>query len=184
MAEKKKIKSLFEIARDALTNSDEKAAAEAKAAAEKEAAELASRRKAAEAAQARLKAKAEADKKAAEAKAAAEKLARENQLKAESKKRADEMMASAAAKAKAEADKKAAEAAAIEAAKPKVLAEYEIKAGDTLSAIALKYYKHATPPYYTLIYEANKAVIGDNMNVIHPGLKLQIPELPEELKGK
>ena len=57
MAEKKKIKSLFEIARDALTNSDEKAAEAAKAAAAKEAADLEARRKAAEAAQARLKAR-------------------------------------------------------------------------------------------------------------------------------
>ncbi|HAL15854.1 MAG TPA: hypothetical protein DCP32_03600 [Anaerolineaceae bacterium] len=173
MAEKKKIKSLFNIAVDALTDRDEKAEAAAKeAAAKKEAAETEARRKAAEAAQARLKAKADADKKAAEAKAAAEKLAREKQLAAESKKRADAMMAKAAADARA----------AAEAAKPKVIAEYEVKTGDTLSALALKYYKHATPPYYTLIYETNKAVIGSNPNLIRPGMKLLIPELPEELK--
>ena len=172
MAEKKKIKSLFDIAVDALTNRDEKAEAAAKEAAAKEAAELESRRKAAEAAQARIKANAEAEKKAAEAKAAAEQLARQKQLAEESRKRAEAMMADAAAVAKA----------AAEAAKPKVIAEYEVKSGDTLSALALKYYKHATPPYYTLIYEFNKAVIGDNMNVIRPGMKLQIPELPEELK--
>ena len=172
MAEKKKIKSLFNMAVDALTDRDEKAEAAAKEAAAKEAAETEARRKATEAAQAKLKAKAEADKKVAEAKTAAEKLAREKQLATESKKRADAMLAKAAADAKA----------AAEAAKPKVIAEYEVKSGDTLSALALKYYKHATPPYYTLIYEANKTVIGSNPNLIRPGMELLIPELPEELK--
>jgi len=33
-----------------------------------------------------------------------------------------------------------------------------VRAGETLSHIALKYYGHATPPYYKLIYEFNKNV--------------------------
>lgn len=162
MAEKKK--SIFDKAVDALTDRDEKAEAAAK-----EAAELEARRKAAEAAQARLKQKAEAEKKAAEAKAAAEKLAREKQLAEESKRRADAM--------KAAAEK------AAEAAKPKFIAEYTVKKDDTLSHVALKYYKHATRDYWMLIYEANKAVIGDNPGMIKPGMVLNIPELPENLKG-
>lgn len=161
MAEKKK--SIFDKAIDALTDRDEKAEAAAK-----EAAELEARRKAAEAAQLRLKQKAEADKKAAEAKAAAEKLAREKQLAEESKRRAEAM--------KAAAEK------AAEAAKPKFIAEYKVQPEDTLSHVALKYYKHATRDYWMLIYEANKAVIGDNPNMIHPGMLLNIPELPENLK--
>jgi len=158
MAEKKK--SLFDKAIDALTDRDEKA----EAAAAKEAAELESRRKAAEAAQQRLKEKAEAEKKAAEEKAAAEKLAREKQLAEESKKRAEAMKAAA------------------EAARPKFIAEYKVEKDDTLSHIALKYYKHATRDYWMLIYEANKEVIGDNPGLIRPGMVLRIPELPENLK--
>lgn len=179
MADEKKIKSLFEMAKDLVTNKDEKAAAEAKAAAEKEAAELESRRKAAEAAQERLRAQAETQRQAAEA---AEKAAREKQLAEENKARAAAMAAQAAAAAKAAEDAKAAAAAAAEAARPKFIGEYEVKPDDTLSAIALKFYKHATPPYYTLIYEANKDVIGSNMNIIRPGTKLHIPELPDALK--
>jgi len=57
-----------------------------------------------------------------------------------------------------------------------------VTADDTLSHIALKFYGHATPPYYKLIYEANKAIIGENMNIIVPGQVLRIPALPEELK--
>lgn len=161
MAEKKK--SIFEKAVDALTGRDEKAEAEAK-----EAAALESRRKAAEAAQERLKTKAEEEKKAAEEKAAAEKLAREKQMAEESKKRAEAMMADAAKKA--------------EEAKAKFIAEYTVKPDDTLSHVALKYYKHATRDYWMLIYEANKDVIGGNPNIIRPGMVLQIPELPENLK--
>jgi len=57
-----------------------------------------------------------------------------------------------------------------------------VKAGETLSHIALNYYGKATPPYYQLIYQHNRDVIGDNINIIVPGQKLVIPDLPEELK--
>jgi len=179
MAENKKIKSLADMAIDALTNRDEKAEAAAKEAAEKAAAEA---KKEAAAVQARLDAKEAAAKKAAEQKAAelkaaeakkaAELAARQKQLAEESKKRAEEM------KAKLEAAAKA----AAEAAKPKFIAEYKVQPDDTLSHVALKYYKHATRDYWMLIYEANKAVIGDNPGLIRPGMVLQIPELPENLK--
>ena len=60
--------------------------------------------------------------------------------------------------------------------------EHIVAQGETLSHIALKYYGKATPPYYTLIYNHNREVIGDNIDIIIPGQKLVIPELPEELK--
>jgi len=47
----------------------------------------------------------------------------------------------------------------------------------------LKYYGHATPPYWKLIYEANEAVIGENPNRVRPGMVLKIPELPADFKG-
>ncbi len=73
-------------------------------------------------------------------------------------------------------------AAAAEAAKPKYIAEYTVQKDDTLSHVALKYYKHATRDYWMLIYEANKDVIGSNPNIIKPGMVLKVPELPENLK--
>jgi len=66
--------------------------------------------------------------------------------------------------------------------KTEIIAEHTVKADETLSHIALKYYKHATEPYWRHIYEANKAVIGDNPNIIRPGIVLNITVLPKELK--
>jgi nucleoid-associated protein YgaU len=59
------------------------------------------------------------------------------------------------------------------------VAEHTVEAGETLSDLALKYYGHATQPYYMHIYEANKDVIGDNPNVIKPGQELVIPKKPD-----
>lgn len=67
-------------------------------------------------------------------------------------------------------------------ATPKFIAEHTVVGGDTLGGIALKYYGHATPDYWQLIYQANKAVIGDNPNVVKRGIVLKIPELPQNLK--
>lgn len=58
-----------------------------------------------------------------------------------------------------------------------VKAEHEVKEGDTLSAIALKYYGSAEREKWMAIYEFNKAAIGDDPNLIEPGLVLKIPEL-------
>jgi nucleoid-associated protein YgaU len=69
-----------------------------------------------------------------------------------------------------------------EAAKPKIIAEHTVVAGETLSGISLKYYKQTARPYWEVIYEANKAVIGDNPGMIKIGIKLAIPELPADLK--
>lgn len=49
---------------------------------------------------------------------------------------------------------------------------YEIQRGDSLSAIAKKYY--GDPMKYTEIFEANKEVILDP-NKIYPGQKIRIP---------
>jgi nucleoid-associated protein YgaU len=64
------------------------------------------------------------------------------------------------------------------------IAQHTVASEETLSHIALKYYGHATKPYYMLIYDANKRVIGDDPNRVKPGLVLQIPELPDKLKDE
>jgi nucleoid-associated protein YgaU len=64
----------------------------------------------------------------------------------------------------------------------RVIATHTVRSNETLSHIALRYYGHATPPYYRLIYEFNRDVIGNNMNFIIPGQVLRIPSLPDNLK--
>jgi nucleoid-associated protein YgaU len=66
--------------------------------------------------------------------------------------------------------------------KKKIIAEHTLAANETLSHISLKYYGSAAKPYWMLIYEANKAVIGDNPNHVRAGLVLKIPELPADMK--
>jgi len=62
---------------------------------------------------------------------------------------------------------------------PKVIAEHTVTNDDTLSGIALKYYGSAVKKWYMYIYETNKDVIGDNPNVIRPGIVLKILEKPD-----
>ncbi len=59
----------------------------------------------------------------------------------------------------------------------KIKAEHVVESGDTLGALALKYYGSAAKEKWMAIYEANKRVIGDNPNLIKPGQRLKIPEL-------
>ncbi len=61
------------------------------------------------------------------------------------------------------------------AAPPEASAEriYEVVAGDTLGAIAQKYYGKASA--YMKIFEANRDTL-DNPDLIKPGQKLRIPE--------
>jgi nucleoid-associated protein YgaU len=121
----------------------------------------------------RYKAEGEARRIAAEAEAKAKEVAEENAKRVE---QAERYKAEAEARqAEYEARRAAAEAAAW-------IGEHTVTADDTLSHIALKFYGKALPPYYKLIYEANKDIIGDNMNIIVPGQVLRIPALPEELK--
>lgn len=155
MAEEKK--SIFKKIGDAFSSRDEKEEL-AKAQAELEAA----KKQAAEA----LAAKEAAAKAAAQA--TAQKLEKEKIEAAREK-----------AKAEFEARKKEMEELA---KKNEIIAEHTVQADETLSHIALKYYKHATKPYYMHIYEANKEVIGENPNIIRPGMVLKITVLPDELK--
>jgi nucleoid-associated protein YgaU len=50
---------------------------------------------------------------------------------------------------------------------------YEVKAGDSLSKIAQREY--GDPQLWRVIYNANKELIGDDPDLIHPGQDLKIP---------
>jgi len=68
-------------------------------------------------------------------------------------------------------------------AKPKLITVHTVESDEqSLSHVALKYYKHATPPYWKYLLEHNKEVLKGSERNIYKGLKLEIPELPEELK--
>ena len=62
--------------------------------------------------------------------------------------------------------------------KPKFLAEHKVAAGDSLSAIASRFYESGAKDKWMLIYEANKELIGDNPSLIQVGQVLKIPKLP------
>ena len=53
-----------------------------------------------------------------------------------------------------------------------IFGEYEVKSGDSLSAIAKKFYGDANK--YPAIFEANKPMLS-NPDKIYPGQKLRIP---------
>jgi nucleoid-associated protein YgaU len=59
------------------------------------------------------------------------------------------------------------------------IGEYTVVAGDSMGAIAAKYYGSAVEEKWMAIYEANKELIGDNPTLIHPGQTLKIPKLSE-----
>ena len=160
-----KKKGLFGKAIDAISTRDEKEAVEKAEQAKKEAET--------KAAQAAI-----AAKKAEKAVGAAEK--RAAQAEAKAKKLEAEMARKKAEERKAELLKRVKAAQVIKT--PKFLAKHKIASGETLSHLALKYYNHATKPYYMLIYEANKDTIGDNPNLVKIGMVLDIPELPDDLK--
>jgi nucleoid-associated protein YgaU len=61
----------------------------------------------------------------------------------------------------------------IKVEKTDVYGYYVVKSGDSLSKIAKDVYDNAG--LYNKIYEANKALIGENPNMIKPGQKLTIP---------
>lgn len=67
--------------------------------------------------------------------------------------------------------------------KPAIITVHTVESNNqTLSHVALKYYKHATPPYWGYLLEHNKEVLKGSEKNIRMGMKLEIPELPEELK--
>jgi nucleoid-associated protein YgaU len=51
---------------------------------------------------------------------------------------------------------------------------YVVKSGDSLSKIARRVYGDAKQ--WTRIYDANRALIGDDPDLIHPGQNLVIPK--------
>jgi nucleoid-associated protein YgaU len=60
-------------------------------------------------------------------------------------------------------------------APPRVQQEetYTVKKGDSLSKIAKRIYGDAQQ--WRRIYEANREIIGDNPDLIHPGQALKLP---------
>lgn len=81
-----------------------------------------------------------------------------------------------------------AKAAAQSAASPTGMPAQAVKhvwtSEDTYSSLASKYYGSIKEPYWRLIYNHNKAIIGDHPNDIRVGLEIEIPPLPDELKVK
>ena len=122
-------------------------------------------------------------RKEAEAKADARKEAEQKERLDAARKEAEERQAEA--KAKAEAETKAREEAARKEAEAKAaasapkykefIAEHTVQPGDNLSFISQRYY--GTQANFRIIYEANRDIIGDNMNIIVPGQVLKIPKL-------
>ena len=64
------------------------------------------------------------------------------------------------------------------------ISKHTVEKGETLSDIALKYYKHATPPYWRIILEANKELLKGNERNVQTGMKLDIPALPDALRDQ
>lgn len=152
-----------------------KARLDAEAKAKREAAAKAKQEaevKAKQAAEAKAKQEAEArSKKMAEDRAAqTAALAQEQAAKLEAQR------AAAAARQAAEAANREAQAQAAEEAK--YIGEHTVASGDNLSFIAKQYY--GSTAHWKVIYEENKAVIGDNPNLIRVGQVFKIPRLTEE----
>lgn len=198
MADQQKGKNIFDQAIDLVSNRDEKAALEAaKKHVEEVEQQLSAQTQRAEAAErkaADLQAaltKAQADNQASLSKSQAEgqgalgKLQGELQAAKATIAQLEQRLAAAEPKAKLYDEGQIAarlEADNLAAQKAATLATHTTTSSETLSDLALKYYGHATPPYWQLIYEANKAAIGDNPNRVKAGMSLRIPVLPPELK--
>jgi len=190
-SEEKK-KNIFGKAFDALSSRDEKEALE-KAQQELEAArkQAAQAQAAAQQVTARKdyaaqKALADAQKQAAEAEAKAKELEAQLARLKEAEKAREAEQKLREFKEKQAAEREAALAAAREGAAPaaqKLITEHTLASDETLSHLALKYYGHATPPYWRFIYEANKELIGDNPNRVRRGMVIKIPVLPPDFKG-
>jgi len=83
--------------------------------------------------------------------------------------------------AQAKAAAQASSASAVEAAKAAVI-KHVWTSEDTYADLAFKYYGSIKEPYWRLIYNHNKAIIGNHPNDIRVGLEIEIPPLPDELK--
>jgi len=64
------------------------------------------------------------------------------------------------------------------------MATHTLKEGETLSHLAVKYYGNPSKPFWSLIYEANKEVIGASERSVKPGMVLKIPKLPPAMISK
>jgi hypothetical protein len=70
-----------------------------------------------------------------------------------------------------------------ELSKPEIITVHTVESNNqTLSHVALKYYNHATPPYWKYLLEHNEEVLKGSEKNIRMGMELEIPELPDELK--
>ena len=171
MAKKDK-KGLFDKVSDAFSSKDEKEEiSELKK-------ELEEAKKEAEASKKAIKDLLEQNRDKSEATAKAEKAEKrikelENRLESiEHKKIVEERKAKSAAR-RAELEK---------GKKVETKTTHTVKPGETLSHIALNYYNHATPPYWKLILEHNEELLEGNERNLREGMKLEIPELPEDLE--
>jgi nucleoid-associated protein YgaU len=175
MSDQQPKKNIFDSAIDALTGRDEKAAAEAaKKQAESAQQQAAAAQQQAAAAKIQLEqAKIEAEKNRQAAEAAQQNLADFQ------KQQADKDMWEKAQKAQQE--HLAGQAAAAAAA---AVIKHVWTKDDTYASLAQKYYGSFQEPYWRLIYEHNKAIIGDHPNAIRVGLEIEIPPLPDNLKKK
>jgi len=171
MAEKDK-KGFFDKVTDAFSSKDEnEEVAELKK-------ELEEAKKEAEASKKAIKDLLEQNRDNSEAKTKAEKAEKkinqlENRLKSmEHKKIVEDRKAKSAAR-RAELEK---------GKKLETKTTHTVKSGETLSHIALNYYNHATPPYWKLILEHNEDLLEGNERNLREGMKLEIPELPDDLE--
>lgn len=60
---------------------------------------------------------------------------------------------------------------------PPLIATHTVKTGESLSVIALKYYKSAARDKWMAIYDRNRETIGENPRLLTVGMELGIPEL-------
>ena len=179
MADKDKKKSIFGKAVDALSSKEEKEEIKALEA------ELAKAKKEADTAlkavENLMKGKAEDKKERANTEQeikAAEKKIEELEKKLKVRMNKDRERLTARRKGMVEERLARAEAAKQQA----VMTKHTVEAGETLSHIALKYYKHATPPYWKFLLEHNQDVLKGDEKTLRTGMVLDIPELPENLK--
>ena len=63
-----------------------------------------------------------------------------------------------------------------------LIGTHTVAPGETLSHIALKYYKHATPPYWKYLLEHNNDLLKGNERSLQAGMEIEVPELPDDLK--
>jgi nucleoid-associated protein YgaU len=149
-------------------------------------ADLDQAKKEAEAAKKALKDMMEQSFESKQLKAAAEKKAQEAEKKlAELESKLKQMTEAKSREEMAEARQKAIDerkAKLAEQKKSNLIATHTVQEGETLSHVALKYYKHATPPYWKFLLEHNTEVLKGNERNVRVGMELEIPELPEDLK--